>query len=300
MNKVSFFIFTFFAFISCDSKARETVDDNLKDSKSGIGLFDKTMLHDGLEREYFLYIPESYTGEEAVPLLFDLHTNLGNKERQYRSSQFNLIADRENFILETPESTIPEMTARWNYNNNPDYADDIGFINALMDSIIAQYNINEDRIYCAGSSGGAVMALNLACHIGDRLAAITAVKGIMNREVFENCNPSKPMPILQLHGTEDRIIPYKAVKPTLGYWIMYNQTSREPIITEVPNIEPDNGSTTEHYLFEDGTKGVTVEHFKVNGGRHVWFAKPRFDVDASEEAWKFFSKYDIDGRIQDF
>ncbi len=262
------------------------------------GLFDETMMFDGEEREYFLYIPESYTGDEAVPLLFDLHTDLGSKENQYQSSQFNLIADVENFILVTPESLIPRNTRQWNYNNDPDAADDVGFINALMDLIINDYNINIDRIYVAGSSGGAVMAFNLICQSDERIAAITAVKGIMNEAVFTICDPARPIPILQMHGTADPVIPYEpAVPTTIGYWVMQNQTSQNPVITAVPDEYPDNGITVDYILLDDGTNGVTVEHFRVNGAGHAWFKKPNHDVDASEEAWRFFSKFDINGRI---
>ena len=111
----------------------------------------------------------------------------------------------------TPESLIPERTTKWNYNNIPEHADDVGFLNALMDSVILEYNKDTGRIYVAGSSGGAVMAFNLACQIGDRLAAIAAVKGTMNEAVFNICMPAKPTPILQLHGTDDVVIPYDAI-----------------------------------------------------------------------------------------
>jgi polyhydroxybutyrate depolymerase len=32
-----------------------------------------TITHNGLEREYILYVPASYNGSESVPLLFNLH-----------------------------------------------------------------------------------------------------------------------------------------------------------------------------------------------------------------------------------
>ncbi|MEM9076947.1 MAG: PKD domain-containing protein [Bacteroidota bacterium] len=264
----------------------------------GSGLFNLTLTHDDLVREYLMYVPEVYTGSAAVPLLIDLHGNLGTREQQYNSSEFYKVADVENFILITPESLIPERFTQWNYDNLPDAADDVGFISTLMDAVIANYNIDEKRIYVAGSSGGAVMAFNLACQLSTRIAAVAGVKGIMNQAVFNGCNPEKPMPILQLHGTEDPIIPYDpAVPTTLGYWVQYNETSQDPIITPVSDEFPDNGNTADYILLDNGTNGVTVEHFRVNGGGHDWFKKPNHDVDATEEAWKFFSKYDLNGRV---
>ncbi len=54
----------------------------------------------------------------------------------------------------------------------------------------------------------------------------------------------------------------------------------------------------------NGDNGVTVEHFKVLGGGHTWpgnaigGAGTNYDIDASAEIWKFFSKYDINGLIE--
>ena len=33
-----------------------------------------TITHDALQREYILYVPASYTGSSAVPLVFNFHT----------------------------------------------------------------------------------------------------------------------------------------------------------------------------------------------------------------------------------
>ena len=53
----------------------------------------------------------------------------------------------------------------------------------------------------------------------------------------------------------------------------------------------------------NGLNGVEVEHFKIVGGGHTWAGTAfpssgtNFDIDASTEIWRFFSKYDINGLI---
>jgi polyhydroxybutyrate depolymerase len=47
-----------------------------------------------------------------------------------------------------------------------------------------------------------------------------------------------------------------------------------------------------------GDSGVDVEHFRVNGGGHDWpGADGDSDINTAEEVWRFFSRYDLNGRI---
>jgi len=262
------------------------------------GLIDLTLMHNGLEREYLLYIPEIYTGEEAVPLLFSLHGRNKSKEGQYYISRFNEIADTANFILITPEATVHDNVTFWNNESDPAKADDVGFINALIDQITKIYNIDESRIYAAGSSNGGFMCFQLACRLSNKIAAVTAVKGVMSDVQMANCNPRNPTPILQLHGTSDDVVPYTGVAATLEFWRDFNETDTEPVIVALDDPDPKNGNNVEYVLFTNGLEGTMVEHFRVFGGEHDWFGEPgiNYDIDASEEAWKFFSKYSLNGR----
>ncbi len=262
------------------------------------GLFNETIRHQNLQREYLLYVSESYTGNEPVPLVFSLHGAGGTKESQYNLSQFNLLADRENFILVTPQATsvIGNMTF-WNQQNDPSLADDVGLIDTLIDEVANRYNIDLDRVYLAGSSNGAFMALEITCQLSERIAAVAAVKGYMLPDQVNNCNPTKPTAIIQMHGTEDPFVPYDGVSTTLQFWAEINQTEPQPIIANLPDTYPNNGNTVVSYLYKNGTDGVEIEHLEVIGGGHDWFGEPGtdYDINASEKAWEFFKRFDING-----
>ena len=59
----------------------------------------------------------------------------------------------------------------------------------------------------------------------------------------------------------------------------------------------------EHYVYENGTNGSSVELYKVINGGHTWpgsnFSSgiTNYDINACVEIWKFFSRYDINGLI---
>ncbi len=262
------------------------------------GLIDATISHDNLQREYLLYIPESYTGNETVPLVFSLHGAAGTKESQYALSEFNVLADSENFILVTPEATAALGNVNvWNQEGNPDGADDVGFINALIDEISGTYNIDLSRVYLAGSSNGAFMALQITCALSDRIAATAAIKGYMSPNQIGNCNPTTPTAIIQMHGTEDPLVPYDGVQATIAFWNSFNQTNQTPVTGMRPDTDPANGNTTNSFLYSGGTNGTQVEHLAVVNGVHDWFGEPgtNYDISASLEAWLFFDKFDLKG-----
>jgi polyhydroxybutyrate depolymerase len=113
---------------------------------------------------------------------------------------------------------------------------------------------------------------------------------------------------LQIHGTEDPLVPYDenpiylSVSELLQYWVDYNNCNPTPIITELPDSDPNDGCTVEHIVYEDGDDGVNVEHLKIIGGGHVWPSTPgpgTNDIHAADEIWNFLSRYDINGLIGD-
>jgi polyhydroxybutyrate depolymerase len=268
---------------------------------------DYTIMHDGLEREYILYIPESYSGDEASPLLCNFHALGSNAQQQMAFGDFRPIADRDGFLVTHPQGTEIEFGDR-GWNIGPSDADDVGFIAAMIASIADEYNIDRERVYATGMSIGGFFSHHLANLLSDDIAAIASVSGSMTQYMVDVAEPVHPTPVIQIHGTKDPLVPYDgnpgflSVAEVLQYWVDFNSCNTTPIITQVPDINPDNPITVEHHVYDGGDNNVKVEHFKVFGGTHAW---PRIteqggnDIDASEEIWKFLSKYDINGLIDD-
>lgn len=270
-----------------------------------------SIMHGGMEREYILYVPESYSGQNPVPLVLNFHGYGSNAQEQMIYGDFRSIADTAGFLLVHPEGSLYNGITHWNVGGWTigSTVDDIGFTSALIDSLSAEYSIDAQRIYSTGMSNGGFMSFLLACQLSDRIAAIGSVTGSMTPETYNDCSPLGPAPILQIHGTSDAVVPYdgafysKPIVEALQYWISYNNCIPIAEIIALPDIDPNDGSTVEHYTYYGGDNGVTVEHYKVLGGEHTWpgsivgGAGTNYDIDASVEVWKFFRKYDINGLI---
>jgi polyhydroxybutyrate depolymerase len=222
---------------------------------------------------------------------------------------FRSIADTAGFMVIHPQGTLFNGITHWNVGGWTigSATDDVGFVEALLDSLSVEYNIDSTRIYATGMSNGGFMSFLLASQLSDNIAAIASVSGSMTPETYTNSNPQHPTPILQIHGTSDNVVPYNgeiwtlSIDEVLQYWVNYNHCNEIPSITSLPDINPNDGSTVEHMVYNEGDNNVKVEHFMVVGGGHTWpgniigGAGTNYDIDASAEIWNFFSKYDING-----
>ena len=108
-----------------------------------------------------------------------------------------------------------------------------------------------------------------------------------------------PTPILQMHGTNDPLVPYDgsvisiSVDDALQYWINYNNCDQEPTATTLPhNDNTTNGTTVLHLSYSHGDNNTLIEHYRINNGGHDWpGSSGNMDFNACNEIWKFFSKY---------
>ena len=258
----------------------------------------QTLVHDGLNREYIIYVPNSYDGTSAVPLLLNFHGFGGSASQFINDADMRAEAEANSFILVYPQGSCLNGASHWNPcpidGDNKSTADDVGFVEAMISEISSQYNLDMERIYAAGYSNGGMMAYGLANYKSDLIAAVASVSGTML-----NCTgpTSHPMPVVHLHGTSDGVVSYNgsndwnSVQSTLDYWTSFNNTISTPTI----NTDNTGGMTIEHYVYSQGDNSVSVEHYKYIGGDHVWFNELYQGQNASNLVWSFMSKYDING-----
>ena len=271
----------------------------------------ESIIHDGIQRNYIVYIPEIYDGSSAVPLVLNFHGYGSNATQQMFYGDFRDIADTEGFLLVHPEGTTFIGNQFWNvgFPGISSTIDDVGFTEALIDELANSYAIDLDRVYATGMSNGGFMSFLLACQLSEKIAAVASVTGSMTQDTFDDCNAQRPTPVLQIHGTEDDVVLYNGntlsipIADVISYWVDYNNCETTPTTTTLPDIDVSDGSTVEHSVYEDGDNGSTTEHMKVIGGGHTWPGSvinspgTNQDIDASMEIWLFFSRFDINGPL---
>ena len=303
----------FFFILSCSSNDidSELPDNNNNDSEDPhqyteiqYGLSEHGVTFQGIEREFTMYIPEEYNHDSPSPLMFVFHGFGGSNNMIMYSSNFNSISERENFIVVYPQGSSLWGSSHWNvggFTNGSD-VDDVAYVDFLIGLISQQYNVNLDRLYATGMSNGGFFSFLLACQLSEKIAAIASVTGSMTTDTFENCNPSKEVPIMQIHGVDDPIVTYNgntfigslSIESILNYWRLNNYCSHYEE-SELNDSDPNDDFYVHRILFYNGISGSKVDHYKVFGGGHIWFMED--DINSSELIWEFFSHHDLNGYI---
>jgi polyhydroxybutyrate depolymerase len=260
-----------------------------------------TLQHDGLIRKYTLRLPAGVSANDPRPLVFNFHGYGSNAVQQQLYSAMNIIADAERFVVCYPDGIANAWNVGWSFGST---ADDIGFVRKMIDKLVSKYGLDPERVYSCGMSNGGFFSYRLACEMPDKIAAIASVTGSIVPEYKNQCNPDRPTPILEIHGTEDRTVEYNgsqlamSIPDVLNLWKEKNGCITNPIRSDQPNTAND-GMNTEIYTYKPCNGGTEILHYKVIGGGHTWPGAPfnigptTTDFSASKVIWDFFKRFTL-------
>lgn len=254
---------------------------------------------DGLERYFIVYTP---TEGDNLPVVLDFHGWGGTAEAQAQGSGLLEVAEEEGFIVVYPQA-LEENTLLW----SP--AADTPYVQAVLDVVEQDYNVDETRIYAVGFSGGAFMTHYLGGALSDQLAAIATLDGYLPDfpaitefggllpEALETVpdlalppEPVRPVPVQIIHGIEDTIVPYDGIAGTIAIWTAWNGCDPTPEQTEL------NASVTVD-VYADCDEDARVELYTFSTGEdeaHGYGLDDFIDMTTAEVMWGFLSQYSLD------
>ncbi len=278
----------------------------------------------GSDRWYLLTTPPEHDGTTPLPLVVDYHGLSEGAEIHSQFSGFSPYAAEHGFILVGPNGTGEPVG--WNVGLDPATNPDLVFTVDLLDQLEADLCVDTSRVYATGLSNGAWMSSALACTMADRFAAVAPVAGIMRPD---GCDPSRPVPILTMHGTADPILLFNGgVGDRLGN-VIDDDPSGPTTTPEAALPEADldgagypanarawaagNGCTGDPQDTEvtptvtertwDCPADAPVEFLVVEGGGHSWpgseFGKAAeaivgptdMSFDATDAIWQFLRRF---------
>ena len=259
-----------------------------------------TYTADGVERSYILHLPEGLPA--GAPLVFVLHGYTGKAD----PSQYDMdaVADRHGFAVCYPQGGKDSRgNTCWNvgYPFQADMrTDDVRFLCELARHVQKKFGLSRENTFCTGISNGGEMCYLLAYRRPDVFAAVAPIAGLTLVSMYRQYEGPQPVPLFEVHGTEDRISEwtgdledkggwgaYLPVPVAVNYWAAKNRCTHR-ITDTLAGKDPGNGHYIVTHKYVDGTHGNEVWLYQVVGGDHCWGSG---DLDTGEEIWKFFSKY---------
>lgn len=245
------------------------------------------------QRTVEVHVPDSYKPEEAAPLLILLHGYTSSGANHERYLKLGSVLNEAGFLYVHPDGTRDCRGDRhWDaseacchFCGTP--VDDTAYLREMIDDIGKRYRIDARRLYIIGHSNGGFMGYRLACDHADVFAAVVSIAGATPGD-GEDCGPSEPVHILQIHGDRDGTVPfrggevqgraYPSALRSAELWAGYNGCALEPAreanaLDLVPRI-PGRETSVTHYN-RDCRPGGSVELWTIEGGGHV----PKFAPD---------------------
>lgn len=281
----------------------------------GPGTHRRTLVVDELRRSYLIHVPPQYCPEQPAAVVLILHGAGTNAAFTVPFTGMNRKADEAGFVAVYPNGTgvgpLRSFNAGGVNTENPDQVDDVLFISELLDDLDKIVNVDPRRVFATGMSNGGMMCYRLAAELPERIAAIAPVAGTM---AIEQASPSRPVPVMHFHGTEDWIVPYdgpnegipdfltfKSVDETIAAWVEINGCPPIPVIDEFPD-QFDDGTTVTRFTYGPGTGGSEVVLMRIAGGGHTWPGRPSpfpflgnstREISANDLIWEFFLKHPL-------
>jgi len=265
-----------------------------------------TFEHDGIDRQYLYYEPSSLN--ENMPLVFVMHGFTGDANNMRDYSEMNQIADQYGFAVCYPRGTFDSDGNRfWNVGyafHQTETINDVSFLTELAEYLQITHNLNPDYTFATGFSNGGEMCYMLACQAYETFKAVAPVAGMILQDILDECDGSLPIPLFEIHGSQDNVTPlsgdpnnndgwgaYPSIPFTINYFSDKNECTT--VVTEtLPNIDASDGSTIVSEKHLDGINNNQVWYYDVVGGGHDWpGAWGNMDTNASEEAWLFFQNH---------
>lgn len=175
------------------------------------------------------------------------------------------------------------------------------FFESMISYFKTKYQTSDNNVFVVGTSGGGHMSYKLAVTIPDKIKAVTAIiANLPDTDNFDCVESKVAIPIMIVNGTDDPLNKYeggmmqlgtltlgnvRSTDRTLQYWAELAGYKGTPVMTQIPNTDPNDGKTIERYTYKEKGKPEIVL-LKVIGGKHDY---PN-DIDVHVEAWEFFKR----------
>lgn len=254
---------------------------------------------DGHMRQFVMYLPNGL--QPDAPLVVVLH---GYGAGIRRDNIMIGPADIHGFAVCIPQGLKdPKGEPSWNvgYSFQQGWkVDDVKALCEIARHVQKRYHLSRRNAFLTGMSNGGEMCYLMAYSNQYTFRAVAPIAGLTMAWTYEQMEATRPIPLMEIHGTEDRVSEwsgdmknqggwgaYLPVPIAVGYWVAKNRCTLEEV-ERVASLKGDDGHPIVKHCYSSPTTHCNVWLYEVVGGVHSWFTD---DLDTGEEVWQFFSRY---------
>ncbi len=248
-------------------------------------------------RAYKLYVPTSYSpAGPPVPMLVMLHGCTQSPDDFAAGTRMNALAEQHGFLVVYPAQAANANGSKcWNWFRAEDQQRDHGepsLIAGITREVAAHYRVDDRRIFVAGLSAGAAMAVILGATYPDLYAAVGAHSGLpygaahdmpsafgamkgssplvsaLKQSAGRNSPARHAVPTIVFHGDRDHTVDARN-----GTAIVEQATAARAgpsLRVSVRDGSAPGGRTYRQTVHADAAEQPMIEQWVLHGGGHAW------------------------------
>ena len=236
-----------------------------------------------IDRPVIIQTPDNIDLNKNYPVVFAFHgrgginTNWVNKLKSFTTSG--------DFIGIYPQGYLKS----WNLGSEPSSADDVEFVNLIVEELKNYKNLNFNKLYAIGTSNGSGIVNKLGIYTSHFKAIAPVVSQLMeSMPILEN---TKAISVFQINGAADSVIPINggpgpgthifidALK-SAELWATKFECSLSPEIRTIGNDSL--------YIFKNCNDGKEIRYIRIENGEHnIQRSYPNLYINI----WEFFKRF---------
>lgn len=258
-------------------------------------------------RSYLIDLAAKPSGAMIVAL----HAAASSPADFRQTSGLSTRALAKGYAVIYPKGTGDQQHLSWNGfyccgSAQVDRVDDVRFLDKVIADAVARFGLNAGRVYMTGMSNGSVMAETYAARRADRVKAVAGVAGTIDLAR----TPAAPVPLLHIHGRDDKMVPYGA--EGAAYGTKHVRTTFTPVDVQIAAFKAafgplslksraidraNDGTSVVEDNYIDANGRTMIRLMTINGGQHVWPEPGRRgagntqDISATDEILRFFAEH---------
>ena len=227
------------------------------------------LIHNDIDRDVFIETPKNFKADKEYPVVFFFH---GGGQTGASISMQELI-NEEQFIGVYPSG----YGGYWNTgfetsSGRGSTADDIAFVEFIFGYLDSQINVEQDKIFAAGMSMGAIFLNEQILHEPNRFsAAVLFMASFIDceesniestrclKDYPNGINPDVSISVLTVHGMRDDLVPYNG--GVIGECSAERCIIMNSAQENISIWSKQNGCNDEPKTSEGEINGVTIHEF---------------------------------------
>jgi poly(hydroxyalkanoate) depolymerase family esterase len=279
-------------------------------------------------RAYMLYVPASYAAGTAAPLVMMLHGCTQTMSDFATGTQMNTQADAAGFLVAYPdEPTSANVEQCFNWFLPTDQARGAGepqLLAGIAGDVAGAFTVDAARVFVAGLSSGAAMAVILGATYPDVFAAVGAHSGLEYEAATDEASAlqaaqsggpapktqgdaafaamgtyARAVPAIVFQGTADTTVNDVNGQQVVDQWTETDDRASASVGAGAATQGSAGGKSFTLTTYTDAKSGgVMLEYYLVSGLAHAWsggssagtFTDPD-GPDATSLMWAFFAAH---------